>query len=1152
MGFSTHEIWMVLRARNEAQATMSAASRMFSDLDNSMAAQARTAITSTQNIMAAESQRFQSYMQGATNAQAATRNIISTYQMERQNYISGAKSAIAANDATIASIKAKGGAISEVDKIQIAAAEASTAAIRRSVGEQVPELDRLITTHKNVSLVQQDATRAVKNSQAILKEVHMQEIADLQRTVDAHNQKMHTMSSAGQAAMMMGTAFAIAGGLMVAGFVDAGKASRDYAQDVAATFTQVGDKATFSADWIIKTGKRVASEYPVEFASIQPALYDMFSSIEVRSTEVADVIINNVAKAAIAGAVGVETASKSVLQIINAWHMDISDVSSATETLNRVTDIQFALVRDGVGTYEEFSNTIGRSIPSAVNANQTFEEMAGAIAFLTRQGVSGAMTSTALGRTFDLIANSKFEKKMQEIGLTTRDANNEFKPLTQIVSELRERLKGMSSGDQADFMKQLTLGTGGTTQAMRFLNAAVNDSEFSLKDLQSLADDSGITLEELQDRIRNAGGLLEYLTSNMYNASGATQEAYDIMKETPEAKIQGLANEFEIFKIAVGDVVNIAILPFVDALKGFFEWFNLLDPSIQNAIIAFGIIITVITVVVGVVLLIGGGIAVAVAAMGGMSAAMGILTGVMLPVIAVVLAIIAVIALLIIYWPQIVEAMQPFIKAAQELWDRIFPALQKAFESLMEKLKEFWDHIVTKLTPVWEALMQSIEEGKAVWEGIGAVIGAVFTFIIGVGVLLMNTLLGVFMGIIDGVVTFAQGLIAVVKGLVDIIVGVFTGDLQKIGEGVAAVFGGLIVMVTGLLEMLVGVVIGFVTGLVDGFIAMFEFLYDVLVGHSIVPDLVNAIIDWIKSLPGKVIGFINDLVNKAIDLFNNWKTSATNAILSLVNDVTKFFSELPGKITAFIQDLVNKALNLFNNWKTNSVNNVTTLVNESTKFMSELPGKIINAISRIAGDMTSQGTTWLNNLLSAVTNGANNVVSFVSGLPGKLIDAVSSLASSMGNVGHNMMVGMYNGIVGMAQNLINVVRKVVGNAVAAAKNLLGIASPSKVMMEIGVYTGEGLAVGLSKMRDRVVEASEMLAEAAVTDVDPFEVNTNGDDPRNGGDGPYSRFGKPKPPSGDSYSQSQPVVINQTINTQEINPLKHAADLGYEVATRLRF
>src|SRR5699024_5748890 len=51
--------------------------------------------------------------------------------------------------------------------------------------------------------------------------------------------------------------------------------------------------------------------------------------------------------------------------------------------------------------------------------------------------------------------------------------------------------------------------------------------------------------------------------------------------------------------------------------------------------------------------------------------------------------------------------------------------------------------------------------------------------------------------------------------------------------------------------------------------------------------------------------------------------------------------------------------------------------------------------------------------------------------------------------------------------------------VSKAKSLLKIKSPSRVFKEIGAFTGEGLAVGITGMKSEVVKASEELADASI-------------------------------------------------------------------------
>lgn len=102
------------------------------------------------------------------------------------------------------------------------------------------------------------------------------------------------------------------------------------------------------------------------------------------------------------------------------------------------------------------------------------------------------------------------------------------------------------------------------------------------------------------------------------------------------------------------------------------------------------------------------------------------------------------------------------------------------------------------------------------------------------------------------------------------------------------------------------------------------------------------------------------------------------------------------------------------------------------------------------------------------------VVGFFRALPGQ----VGAFVGNMRTAGVNMIQGFVNGVASMARTLINRVRGVVSDAVEAAKNLLGIASPSRVMAQIGRYTFEGFALGITKEAARTDVSSAFMPNVA--------------------------------------------------------------------------
>lgn len=143
---------------------------------------------------------------------------------------------------------------------------------------------------------------------------------------------------------------------------------------------------------------------------------------------------------------------------------------------------------------------------------------------------------------------------------------------------------------------------------------------------------------------------------------------------------------------------------------------------------------------------------------------------------------------------------------------------------------------------------------KAVFPVIGKIIGTVFKAI------------GAFA---YGLVQIVSGIIVVIDGIVDAITGKGTSKLVsglgRIGEGFMAAFGGIL--------MSVWAFVGGVWDAIKSIIKFFVDLYKQVVGNSIVPDLVNAVIGWFK----KMIDFIRGVfssVGKVIKPIVNYLRTA--------------------------------------------------------------------------------------------------------------------------------------------------------------------------------------------------------------------------------------------------------------------------------------
>lgn len=111
-------------------------------------------------------------------------------------------------------------------------------------------------------------------------------------------------------------------------------------------------------------------------------------------------------------------------------------------------------------------------------------------------------------------------------------------------------------------------------------------------------------------------------------------------------------------------------------------------------------------------------------------------------------------------------------------------------------------------------------------------------------------------------------------------------------------------------------------------------------------------------------------------------------------------------------------------------------------------------------------------------------------------DAAPALNQSMSTIGGNASAGLATGINARAGEAIAAAQALAAAVQAAIAGALRIASPSRVMMELGEYVGAGFAEGIESQLSTVNRAASRLAGAAV--VDP---SFNGDSRRSAGQAP---------------------------------------------------
>lgn len=267
----------------------------------------------------------------------------------------------------------------------------------------------------------------------------------------------------------------------------------------------------------------LSNTLPQSAKTLADGLYDIASS----GFQGADgmKVLTASAKAASAGLTDTAVSAKGITAVLNAYGLEAKDAQW-------VSDVMFKTVDRGVVSFEELTGTIGDILGTGKMASLRFEELSGALAYMTTKGINAAEATTALN----------------QLVLTTVKSNKE---LTQVLKNA-----GYESGEAA--LKHL--GLAGT---LKIVQDATGGSISKLTDLYSnirAVKGGGALLATGFDE------LIDYL-EEFNNVAGATDKALEQQAMGFEYNLGILQNNLTNLKITLGN----ALLP---VLNEFIQWFT--------------------------------------------------------------------------------------------------------------------------------------------------------------------------------------------------------------------------------------------------------------------------------------------------------------------------------------------------------------------------------------------------------------------------------------------------------------------------------------------------------------------------------------------------------------------------------------------------
>lgn len=334
----------------------------------------------------------------------------------------------------------------------------------------------------------------------------------------------------GQKLSLQSTKLITAGGIMAGAVTAVGVATVKMAADFEKSMRNVNSIARLSEKEFAKMSGEVldlSKTLPQSAKTLADGLYDISSSGFAGADGLK--VLEAAAKAASAGITTTETSAKGITAVLNAYGLEAEDAAAVSDTM-------FKTVDKGVISFEELSSTIGDVVGTANLADINFNELSGALAYLTTKGIGAAEATTSLNRLILSI----------------------IKPSEELAVVLQEA--GFQSGEAA--IKQL--GLVGVLELMEKASGG------SLTKLQELSPE----MRALKASGALLGNGIEDLNAYMNefkDTTGATQKALDEQSKSLDFQLQILRNNIS----AIGITLGTELLPNVtNTTKEFSQWID--------------------------------------------------------------------------------------------------------------------------------------------------------------------------------------------------------------------------------------------------------------------------------------------------------------------------------------------------------------------------------------------------------------------------------------------------------------------------------------------------------------------------------------------------------------------------------------------------
>ena len=651
-----------------------------------------------------------------------------------------------------------------------------------------------------------------------------------------------------------------------------------------------------------------------------------------------------------------KNAMSGFLALMNAAPEDIEKLSTAIDNCDGTAAQMAETMQDNLAgqltilksQLEELAISFGEMLMPAIRAivskiqafvdklNGMSESQRKAIltiGLMANAGIKGSQAGTALRTIMNNLAGEVkiTGKALGEVTIATTNTDGSMRDLSDILADCRGAFSQLSESEQAAAAEALV-----GKNAMSGFLALMNAGDADIEKLSSSIDHCSDTFVKTVDgAIIPMSQALEEGIDWIEEYNGVADQMASVMQDNLAGQLTILKSQLEELAISFGEMLMPAIRSIVSKIQAFVDKLNGMSESQRKAVLTIGLIIAALgplLVILGTVISKVGvamqgfvklatgikKLGVAVKAGTGIFGKLGAALG---GISAPVLAIVAVIAVLIAAFKHLWDTNEEFRNAITAIWNGI-----------VSKIQAFCQSIVDRLNALGFEFGSIVDVLKSLWDGLCQFLAPVFEAAFSV----VSTVLG--------------SVLNVITGLLDVFIGLFTGNWSQLWDGVKEIFSGVWDAITGLFDTALNLLKSLAEVVFGWFGTTWESVWTGI--KSFFETIWNGIVAFFTGIWNSIVSTVTAQINAVktvvTTVFTAIKTTASTIWNGIKTAISTVVDGIKSKVSSAFESVKNTAANLFNGIKSTATsvwNGIKTAIVTPIEAARDKIRSALNAVS---------------------------------------------------------------------------------------------------------------------------------------------------------------------------------------------------------------